>query len=119
MPAVSSTLQNARGAVGDRFNTIKEWLEPADIEAVAADCGLKVGTVKQIKKGVKWNTVAVALLIQKAEARKAYYEELAGSPLDDESGEPLPASQADETPDKSKDVRRRSRKPAKTDKSPC
>jgi hypothetical protein len=107
MPSISSTLQKARGAVGDRFNTMKEWLEPADIESAAADSGLSIGTVKQIKKGVKWNTQAVALLIEKAEARKAYYEKLAGSPLDEESGEPISAPTNDENQKRRKDARKR------------
>lgn len=89
MPIVSDQLQEARNAVKERFRTMSGWLEAEDLEAAAEETGLALGTIKQIKKGAKWNQKAVEFLINQAKRRQTYYEQLADVPLDEETGKPI------------------------------
>lgn len=89
MPQVSPQQQAARAAIMARLETIKGWLEAEDLETVAKKAGLALGTVKQVKKGSKWNTEAAKLLIEQALLRKSYYEKTAGVLLDEKTGEPV------------------------------
>lgn len=98
MPQVSTQLEAARTAIRNRFDQLKGWIETEDLHQIAEQCGLTVGTLKQIKKGAKWNTKAAELLIETALLKKAYYEKMAGSPLDEESGEPISGVLSDDLP---------------------
>lgn len=89
MPHVSEQQQSARTAALERLNTIGGWLEAEDVAAVAAETGLSEGTVKQIRKGARWNSEAVRLLIEKAVERQTYYETLTDSRLDEKTGKPI------------------------------
>lgn len=113
MPTVSPQIAAARQTVTDRFNTMKNWLEPEDIDAAAEATGLSRNYLAQIRKGVKWNQQGVEALIGAALERKAYYEKIAACQLDEETGKPFSAPLSDDVPGQPSDLPTTTGKPRK------